>query len=129
MQIGNGLIDCMREDIANVTGTDRAMFLVDDNVFSLIEDKIRIICDGQCLMELHAEESNKTIESVEKIWSTMLDAGLDRSTPLIAIGGGIVGDVGGFAAATYMRGVPLIQVPTTLLAMVDASLGETTGAM
>ena len=127
MQIGNGLIDCMREDIANVTGTDRAMFLVDDNVFSLIEDKIRIICDGQCLMELHAEESNKTIESVEKIWSTMLDAGLDRSTPLIAIGGGIVGDVGGFAAATYMRGVPLIQVPTTLLAMVDASIGGKTG--
>ena len=102
---------------------DRAMFVVDDNVMPLLGD---MLCDSPC-HTMFASESNKTIGSVEKIWDAMLDAGQDRSTPLVAIGGGIVGDVGGFAAATFMRGVPLIQIPTTLLAMVDASIGGKTG--
>jgi 3-dehydroquinate synthase len=76
---------------------------------------------------LLATESNKTMETVQGIWDSMIAYGCDREIPLIAMGGGLVGDVGGFAAATFMRGVPLIQVPTTLLAMVDASIGGKTG--
>ncbi len=74
-----------------------------------------------------ATEDRKSTQAVAVIWTAMLNAGCDRSTPVIAMGGGITGDLAGFAAATFMRGVPLIQVPTTLLAMVDASIGGKTG--
>jgi 3-dehydroquinate synthase len=67
------------------------------------------------------------MDSIQDIWSAMLSYGCDRTVPLVSVGGGLVGDVGGFAAATFMRGVPVIQVPTTLLAMVDASIGGKTG--
>ncbi len=76
---------------------------------------------------LEAAESNKTMATVEDVWSSMLDHGCDRHATVVAIGGGLTGDVGGFAAATYLRGVSLVQVPTTLLAMVDASVGGKTG--
>lgn len=76
---------------------------------------------------LLAEESAKTLEAVRPLYERMLAARLERSSPVIALGGGIVGDVAGFAAATYLRGVPVVQVPTTLLAMVDASIGGKTG--
>ncbi|MCI0363784.1 MAG: 3-dehydroquinate synthase [Phycisphaerales bacterium] len=74
-----------------------------------------------------AEEARKTIETVQAMYEAMLEARLERTSPVIALGGGIIGDTAGFAAATYQRGVPLIHVPTTLLAMVDASIGGKTG--
>ena len=76
---------------------------------------------------LEAVESNKTMSKVEDIWSSMLKCGCDRHAAVVAIGGGLTGDIGGFASATYLRGVSLMQVPTTLLAMVDASVGGKTG--
>ena len=77
--------------------------------------------------EIEAKESNKRLATVSAGYSKMLEEHLDRSHPVIAVGGGLTGDVAGFLAATYLRGVPLIQVPTTLLAMVDASIGGKTG--
>lgn len=77
---------------------------------------------------LPAGEKRKTIASVEKLARQMAAAGADRSSLLIAFGGGIVGDVGGFLAAIFMRGIPYVQVPTTLLAQVDSSVGGKTGA-
>jgi 3-dehydroquinate synthase len=74
-----------------------------------------------------AGENNKTIATTSLVYDALLPAKLDRSTPLIALGGGVVGDLAGFAAATILRGVPFVQVPTTLLAMVDASVGGKTG--
>lgn len=76
---------------------------------------------------LHAEEANKTMPAVESIWSAALSAGLDRSSCMVAVGGGLIGDVAGFAAASFLRGVDFVQVPTTLLSMVDASVGGKTG--
>ena len=74
-----------------------------------------------------AGEENKTLASIAQIYDAFLPAGIDRSTPLLALGGGVIGDMTGFAAATILRGVPFIQVPTTLLSMVDASVGGKTG--
>jgi len=76
---------------------------------------------------LEATESAKSVRAVETIWDAALAARLDRGDCLVAIGGGIIGDLVGFAAATYLRGIRVIQVPTTLLAMVDAAIGGKTG--
>jgi 3-dehydroquinate synthase len=72
-------------------------------------------------------EKHKTIDSAMRVIDALVSAGANRDTTVIALGGGVVGDIAGFAAATYMRGVPLIQVPTTLLAQVDSSVGGKTG--
>ncbi len=68
-------------------------------------------------------DASKSIRQLHGLWDQMIDFGADRNTPVIALGGGMVGDLAGFAAATYLRGVPFIQVPTTILAMADASIG------
>ncbi|MCZ2154857.1 MAG: 3-dehydroquinate synthase [Bryobacterales bacterium] len=72
-------------------------------------------------------EANKRLHQVELLCDAMLDGGADRSSLVIAFGGGIVGDVGGFVAASFMRGIKVLQIPTTLLAQVDASIGGKTG--
>jgi 3-dehydroquinate synthase len=72
-------------------------------------------------------EQYKTLATVAKLYTDFVAAGLDRSGTVIALGGGVVGDTAGFAAATYMRGVPFIQIPTSLLAMVDSSVGGKVG--
>jgi 3-dehydroquinate synthase len=76
---------------------------------------------------LDADEVQKAMPAVEAIWSAALAHGLRRRDAIVALGGGLVGDVAGFAAATYLRGVAILQCPTTLLAMVDASTGGKTG--
>jgi len=70
-------------------------------------------------------EAYKRLDTVCQLYDQFIDGGLDRSGVVIAFGGGVVGDMAGFAAATYMRGLPLVQVPTTLLAMIDSSVGGT----
>jgi len=72
-------------------------------------------------------ERHKSLRAVEKVLGFLSDAGIERSDGVLALGGGIVGDVVGFAAAIYLRGVPFIQVPTTLLAQIDSSVGGKTG--
>jgi 3-dehydroquinate synthase len=72
-------------------------------------------------------EQHKTLASIASLYELFLDAGLDRKSPVVALGGGVIGDMAGFAAATYLRGVPFVQVPTSLLAMVDSSVGGKTG--
>jgi len=72
-------------------------------------------------------EQHKTLDTVRSLYDQFLAAGLDRSSVVIALGGGVIGDMAGFAAASYLRGVPFVQMPTSLLAMVDASVGGKTG--
>ncbi len=72
-------------------------------------------------------EEYKNLDSVEQIYGEMLKARLDRKAVLVALGGGVIGDIAGFAASTYMRGIEFVQVPTTLLAQVDSSVGGKTG--
>lgn len=73
-------------------------------------------------------EPSKTMQTVSYLWQEFLEGGLERSSTVIALGGGVVGDLAGYAAATYMRGIPWVNLPTSLLAMADASLGGKTGA-
>jgi 3-dehydroquinate synthase len=77
-------------------------------------------------VEVPDGEAAKTLAVAERCWNALLEAGLDRSSTVLALGGGTVGDVAGFVAATYMRGVNLVQLPTTVLAQVDASIGGKT---
>jgi shikimate kinase/3-dehydroquinate synthase len=72
-------------------------------------------------------EAHKTARSVERVWEAALSAGLDRGSGFVSVGGGVIGDLAGFAAATLLRGVPVGHVPTTLLAMVDSAIGGKTG--
>lgn len=72
------------------------------------------------------DESAKNIAEADKVWTQMVALGCDRSSVLLALGGGVVGDLGGFVAATYMRGIPYVQIPTTLLAMIDSAIGGKT---
>jgi 3-dehydroquinate synthase len=82
--------------------------------------------DGS-LAELPPGEASKTLDVAKFLYERCLDAKLDRDSCLIALGGGVIGDLTGFVAATFYRGIPFIQIPTTLLAMVDASIGGKTG--
>ena len=75
-----------------------------------------------------AGEIHKNMDTISQIWNTFVEAGLERGSSVVALGGGVVNDLAGFAAATYMRGVAWVTLPTSLLAMVDASLGGKTGA-
>jgi 3-dehydroquinate synthase len=79
------------------------------------------------LATLTGGEEGKTIAAAAVAYDTLLKAGIERTTPIVALGGGVIGDTAGFVAATILRGVPLVQAPTTLLAMVDASVGGKTG--
>jgi 3-dehydroquinate synthase len=72
-------------------------------------------------------ERFKQLPTVGRIYDTLIRAGADRATAIVAVGGGVVGDIAGFAAATYLRGVPVVQVPTTLLAQVDSAIGGKVG--
>ncbi len=79
------------------------------------------------IIEIHSGEEHKNISSCEHIWQQLTKAQFDRKSLLINLGGGVIGDMGGFAASCYKRGIDFIQVPTTLLAMVDASVGGKLG--
>ncbi|MCA9954648.1 MAG: 3-dehydroquinate synthase [Anaerolineales bacterium] len=83
--------------------------------------------DVACTVTIPAGEQHKTLATVQTIYDQLLAAGIDRQATVVALGGGVVGDVAGFVAATYMRGVDFVQCPTSLLAMVDASVGGKTG--
>ena len=72
-------------------------------------------------------ERYKQLATVGRIYDALIRAGADRMSTIIAVGGGVTGDIAGFAAATYLRGIPVVQVPTTLLAQVDSSVGGKVG--
>ncbi len=129
--IDRGLLGQLGPLVHEVAPSRSALLVVDKTIASTHGRAALTSLQGAgvepIVVELAAEESQKTIETAQQVYGAMLGAGLDRSSPVIALGGGIIGDTAGFVAATYMRGVPLIQVPTTLLAMVDAAIGGKTG--
>ena len=126
--IGSNMLEDLSVLVNEVLKASKYFFVLDSVIETTHAAAAMQSFDGEhssCAIE--ATESEKTLATTERIWSTMIESGCDRHCPIIAIGGGIVGDVGGFAASSFMRGVPIVQVPTTLLAMVDASIGGKTG--
>src|SRR4030042_102532 len=75
------------------------------------------------ILEVPPGEEQKSLQTAGRLYDDLAEAYAERTTPVLALGGGVIGDLAGFVAATYLRGVPLIQVPTTLLAQVDSSIG------
>ena len=102
----------------------RAFCVTDANVAPLYGEALRPV---ETLIAIEPGEPHKTLASAELVWSELLRAGMTRADHLVALGGGVVGDLGGFCAATYQRGVPVVQVPTTLVAQVDSAYGGKTG--
>ncbi|MEO1434105.1 MAG: 3-dehydroquinate synthase [Bacteroidota bacterium] len=110
--------------------TDSAvMVLVDEHTrehcLPILETELKR--DDLHIIEIPSGEHYKTIKTCEGIWNAMLESGADRRSLVINLGGGVIGDMGGFCAATFKRGVDFIQMPTTLLAQVDASVGGKLG--
>ena len=97
-----------------------------DQIVVVIDDKLSFSTNYPTL-RLSVDEEHKSLESVSCIWDFLLKQGITRRGILVCIGGGVLTDMGGFAAATYKRGIAYINVPTTLLAMIDASTGGKTG--
>jgi shikimate kinase / 3-dehydroquinate synthase len=110
-----------------VRGASRSLLISDTIVGPLHAGPVAKALGEPDLVVLPEGEINKTLSSVEAIWQRALAVGADRSSVLVGLGGGVVTDITGFAAATWMRGVPWVALPTTLLAMVDASVGGKTG--
>lgn len=120
--VGRGLLSQLR-DLAPLE-TCALAIISDDHVGPLF---ISALPKAACATTFRAGEAYKTLDTASLLYERLLDAGVDRSSAIVALGGGVVGDLAGFVAATYMRGLPLVQCPTTLLAMVDASVGGKTG--
>lgn len=97
--------------------------LVDEQTKEYCLPKITPVLSEYILIEITSGESHKTLGTCEQIWSKMGSAQMDRHSLMINLGGGVIGDMGGFAASCYMRGIDFIQIPTTLLSQVDASVG------
>jgi len=91
-------------------------------VTGLARDGVAVTCRA-----VAPGEPSKSVAAAGELWRWLAERGAERSDPIIALGGGVVGDLAGFVAATYLRGVPLIQVPTTLLAQIDSSVGGKVG--
>ncbi len=106
---------------------ERAVIVTNPTLEQLYGQKLRELFPTASLITIPDGEQHKTLETVAQLYADFVAAGLDRSGVVVAFGGGVVGDTAGFAAATYMRGVYLLQSPTSLLAMVDSSVGGKVG--
>jgi len=126
-----GLLRHVGPRLRQLSRSARAVMVSDDRVGPLHGDLLATSLHQAGFQTIRVElppgEEHKTVQSLWRIYDTVLAAGIERDTPLLALGGGVIGDMAGFAAATLLRGIPLVQIPTTLLAMVDASIGGKTG--
>jgi 3-dehydroquinate synthase len=125
--VGNGILE-QASTLLKIEQYSNIFIITDQNVEQLWLNKLQ-----QALQKSHpyvaipAGEPEKQIDNIQRIWTAMRDAGCDRKSLVIVLGGGVIGDMGSFAASTYMRGVAFAQIPTTLLSQVDSSIGGKTG--
>ncbi|MFN2636381.1 MAG: 3-dehydroquinate synthase [Gemmatimonadaceae bacterium] len=127
--VERGVLDRIGQVVRKVAPAHRYALITDSNVGPLYGERARAAFapDTIDVFQIPAGEAHKTRETWALLTDRMLSVGLGRDSAVVALGGGVVGDLAGFVAATFMRGVPVVQVPTTLLAMIDASIGGKTG--
>ena len=123
IHVGADVIDAR---LPALTVGQKNFVVTDSNVYALYKEWFARYFNGAEIFVLPAGEENKTFQSLYAILEKMAAAGLHRNSRLFAVGGGVVGDIGGLAAALYMRGISCVQIPTTLLAQVDSSVGGKT---
>lgn len=121
-----GEYDVVVDSVFNVPNLQNPIIVTDENVAQHHLEKIQNLFNAKSVI-VPAGEEHKNLETVSHLWKAFLENGLDRKSTVIALGGGVIGDMTGFAASTYMRGIDWIGIPTTLLSMVDASVGGKTG--
>ena len=127
VHVGEGLTDSLGDILAGAGAADRRFVVSSPPVWKACGRAVeRALPDAHVTLVPDGERS-KTTRTVGKIYEDLLLASADRSATVVAVGGGVIGDMAGFAAATFLRGVALIQVPTTLLAQVDAAIGGKVG--
>ncbi|CAN5624841.1 3-dehydroquinate synthase [soil metagenome] len=128
--IGSGLLGTIGERLRDLVRGPRAAIVADENTCGLFAERISrsMVAAGfaPVVVTVPAGEASKSLEQVGFVCDRFAAEGLDRSSLVVAVGGGVVGDLAGFAAAIYHRGIPYVQVPTTLLAQVDSSIGGKT---
>lgn len=129
--IAPGLLTESGAAIAKTLSPGRCAIISDSNIALLFAERIQksLTTAGfdPALITVPAGEQSKTLGEAERICDRMLEAGLDRHSFVVGLGGGVIGDLSGFVASIFQRGIPHVQIPTTLLAMVDSSIGGKTG--
>lgn len=126
--IGQNVFTQIGKDFKNFNC--KVLLICDRNVYKYHQSKINDLLKSNksfYFFSYHSTEKNKNLRNTELIYKFLLENNFSRNDVIVSIGGGILGDVAGFVAATYMRGIPVYQVPTTLLSMVDSSVGGKTG--
>jgi len=129
--VGSGLLTCAGARIRDVSKASRCALVTDSIVGPLYAETVRRSLEESgfdvVIITVPSGESSKSLTQVAFVCDAMIAAGLDRSGLLVALGGGVVGDLAGFVAAIYYRGIPFVQIPTTIVAQVDSSIGGKTG--
>jgi 3-dehydroquinate synthase len=129
--IGKGIWSGLEKALGQVSFPNKVAIITNPTVGDLYCDKVSDVLSSSgreiTVVRLPDGEEYKTIEILQNIYDVLIDRNFDRYSGLIALGGGVIGDTAGFAAATYLRGIPFVQIPTTLLSQVDSSVGGKTG--
>jgi len=125
--IGNGAIGTLANELSAAKLGARRLLISSQKVWDLHGHRFRQIGADRTPILIEDGERYKNLNTVARVFDALVKANADRSTVVIAIGGGVIGDVVGFAAATYLRGIPVVHAPTTLLAQVDSAIGGKTG--
>jgi 3-dehydroquinate synthase len=130
VSVGSGILDSLSQRMPALAAKKRIFLLTSPEIWSLWGQRLQasLAPRNPIVLFLPPGERHKRLAQVERLATEMAKAGADRSSMLIAFGGGVTGDMGGFLSAIYMRGIDYIQVPTTLLAQVDSSVGGKTAA-
>lgn len=130
LTIGSGLLSQCGNWVRSLWDLQKIVMVTDEHVAAIYGDQVkRSIEQAGFIIEMvviPAGEVSKSLEMAEVLYERFIDAGLTRTDGIISLGGGVVGDLTGFAASTYMRGIHFLQIPTTLLAQVDSSIGGKT---
>ena len=118
----------LADELTKLNAAERKICIItDSHVKDLYGAEVMKLLDGKCkkivLFSFAAGEENKTLDTVKETYKFLINENFDRKDLLIALGGGVVGDVTGYIAATYLRGVDFVQIPTTLLSQCDSSIG------